>query len=165
MPSKLVRITNRWHTEYKENYHGTEYSIPAGGSIEIPRYEGVGLMGSCKGFIKWDGDPKAYPYAKALDMEDIKESGEMNVKEVRHPETGALFASQEALDASFRKEQRANDSTLVQQLIEGLAKAQTPTTERVKVYACPRCDFETTNKAASLKHNEGKHESDGSKPT
>jgi hypothetical protein len=163
MPSKLVEIKNRWHKEHKETVQGKEYVIPAGGSIRMPRYEGVALMGACKGFQKWDGDPKDYPYAKALDMLDIPESGEMNVKEFRHPQTGELFLSQEALDASFRKEA---DQSMIQQLLEGLAKNQAqPTTERVKVYACSRCDFETTNKAAYLKHSESKHESDGSKPT
>lgn len=161
MPSKLVKITNRWHKEHKETVQGKEYVIPAGASIEIPRYEGVALMGSCKGFQKWDGDPKDYPYAKALDMADIPSSGEMNVKEFRHPKTGELFLSQESLDASFRKE---SDQSLVRELLEGMAKNQAQPTTVSRVYACTRCDFETTNKSAYLKHNESKHESDGSKP-
>lgn len=161
MPSKLVEIKNRWHKDHKETVQGKEYFIPAGGSIQIPRYEGVALMGSCKGFVKWDGDPKDYPYAKALDMVDLPESGEMNIKEFRHPKTGELFPSQEALEASFRRE---SDHSLVQQLIEGLSKNQAQPTTVSRVYACTRCDFETTNKAAYLKHSESKHEPDGRQP-
>ncbi len=161
MPSKMVEIRNNWHKEHKETVAGKEYVIPAKGSIEIPRYEGVALMGSCKGYMKWDGAKEDYPYAKALDMADIPGSGEMNVKEYRHPKTGELFLSQEALDASFRKE---SDQSMITQLIEGLAKHQAQPTTVSRVYACTRCEFETTNKAAYLKHSESKHESDGSKP-
>lgn len=155
MPSKQVRIKNNWHLDYKETIHGKEYAIPAGKTIELPRYEGVGLMGSCIGYVKWEGDPKDYPYAKALVMEDIPESGEMNIKDFIHPKTGDKYPTQEALDASLRRD---NDKSLVQELIEGLAKQ---TTTGSKVYACPRCDFETPNKAAYLKHSEGKHEHSG----
>ena len=88
MPSKQVRIKNNWHLDYKETIHGKEYAIPAGQTIELPRYEGVGLMGSCIGYVKWEGDPKDYPYAKALVMEDIPESGEMNIKDFIHPKQG-----------------------------------------------------------------------------
>jgi hypothetical protein len=152
MPSKMVEIKNNWHKEHRETVGGKEYVIPAGGTIQVPRYEGVGLMGSCLGFQKWDGDPKEYPYAKALDMRDVPGSGEMNVIEIRHPETGALFASQEALDAALSRE---SDKSLVKELLQGLASNKTTTEpSTTKVYACARCNFETPNKAAYLKHSE-----------
>lgn len=146
MPSKLVKITNNWHKEHKEKLHGKEYVIPAGASIDIPRYEGVNLMGSCLGYEKWDGDPKEYPYAKALTMTDLPESGEMNAKEFVNVKTGEKFGSQEALDKSLSRE---SDTNLVRELLEGL-RGQATTGS--KTYACPRCEFETPNKSGFLKH-------------
>ena len=166
MPSREVFVKNNWHKDHKEEFRGKEYLIPAGGQIRMARYEAVALMGHCTGYTKWDGDAKEYPFAKSLDMIEIPESGEINQKEVFvSPKTGEEFISQAALDKhlGYIGEQENKDSRLVQALLDGLSKlgGQQATTAS-KVYACARCDFETTNKAAYLKHSEAKHEHIGS---
>jgi len=166
MPSREVFIKNNWHKDHKEEFRGKEYLIPAGEVIRLPRYEAVALMGHCTGYIKWDGDVKEYPFAKALDMIEIPESGEINQKETFiSPKTGEEFPNQDALNKhlGYIGEQENKDSRLVQALLDGLSKlAPQQTTTVSRVYACARCDFETTNKAAYLKHSEAKHEHNGS---